>query len=227
MNLTSKIKDPTEAKRRRMVEKYVMERGIDDKTVIDAMLSVPRHLFVESALSERAYDDHATPIGNGQTITQPYTVALLAQEASLTGGECILEVGTGSGYTASILALLCERVYTIERINSLSNRARKIFNKLGYKNIVCLTGDGTVGASKHAPYDAIVVTAGAPEIPVPLAKQLKIGSRMVIPLDNGSGQTMTVVTRTGEDRFKVDKKGECSFVPLIGKHGWNETQRRS
>jgi protein-L-isoaspartate(D-aspartate) O-methyltransferase len=222
MSLTRKIKDPTDAKRRRMVEDYVMAKGVDDKRVIEAMLKVPRHLFVEPALAELAYNDHATPIGSGQTITQPYTVAILAQEAELKGDECVLEVGTGSGYTTSILALLCQRVYTIERINSLSNKARKIFNKLGYNNIVCFTGDGTIGIAKHAPYDAIVVTAGAPKVPIPLAKQLKPQARMVIPLDNGTGQIMTVVTRTKGMHFKVDKKADCSFVPLIGKHGWSK-----
>lgn len=216
--------DPYERRRAEMVARYVQARGVNDARTLAAMRAVPRHLFVEPALRDHAYEDFAGPIGGGQTITQPYTVGLLAQLARLSGSEKVLEIGTGSGYTAAVLAALAERVYTIERITALSNQARKVFNSLGYKNIVCLTGDGTVGVERYAPYDVIVVTAGAPEIPQPLARQLAEGGRMILPVRDGEGQRLMVVERAGE-RFKVTRKAQCLFVPLIGRHGWEERAR--
>ena len=209
------------ARRRRMVDDFLVARGITDQRVIEAMRRVPRHMFVDPALADRAYDDYAAPIGNGQTISQPYTVGFMTQLAGLKGDETVLEVGTGSGYQAAVLSRLAEKVFTIERINSLSNRARKIFNQLRVSNIVCLVGDGTLGAKKYAPYDVIIVTAGSPGIPVPLAKQLKDGGRMVVPVSDGDEQKIHVVKRSGE-RFVVTKKERCSFVPLVGEHGWKE-----
>ncbi len=213
--------DLYEAKRHSMVERFVKGLGITNEKVLEAMRATPRHMFVEPALAGRAYEDYAAPIGSGQTITQPYTVGLLAQTAELTGEEKVLEVGTGSGYTAAVLGQLADRVYTIEKIKALSNNARKVFNRLNYKNIVCLAGDGTKGSAKYAPYDAIVVTAGSPAIPVPLAKQLVEGGRMVIPIGSGKQQSLHLIRRNGE-RFVVKKIEECSFVPLLGEHGWKE-----
>lgn len=213
--------DIYEAKRHTMVERFVKGLGVTDEKVLDAMRKIPRHMFVQPALASRAYDDYAAPIGSGQTITKPYTVGLLAQTAQLTGKEKVLEVGTGSGYTAAALGLLSDKVYTIEKIKALSNSARKVFNRLNYKNIVCLTGDGTKGSAKYSPYDVIVVTAGSPTIPSPLARQLKQGGRMVIPVGNGKQQSLHLIRRKGE-RFVVVKIEECSFVPLMGEHGWKE-----
>ncbi len=209
-----------------MVDLFVSGQGITDRKTLEAMREIPRHLFVDPALALRAYDDYAAPIGSGQTISKPYTVGLLAQSASLTGNETLLEIGTGSGYQAAVLSQLVDRVITVERINALSNQARKLFNQLNYKNIVCMVADGTVGCAKYAPYDAIVVTAGAPEIPKPLAKQLRDGGRMVVPVGNGAEQVLHLVVRDG-DRFKVTKKGPCSFVPLLGKHGWKQKPARN
>jgi protein-L-isoaspartate(D-aspartate) O-methyltransferase len=204
-----------------MVERFVKGLGITDKRVLEAMRKTPRHMFVEPAMADLAYEDHAAPIGLGQTITQPYTVGLLAQTAELTDKDKVLEVGTGSGYTAAVLGQLAEKVYTIEKIKALSNNARKVFNQLNYKNIVCLAGDGTKGSAKYAPYDAIIVTAGSPTIPVPLARQLVEGGRMVIPIGSGKQQSLHLIRRQGE-RFVVKKTEECSFVPLLGEHGWKE-----
>lgn len=204
-----------------MVERLVYRLGVTDERVLEAMREAPRHLFVETALADRAYDDYAAPIGSGQTISQPHTVGLLAQTAELSGKEKALEVGTGSGYQAAVLAKLVDKLYTIERIKALSNKARKIFNQLNYKNIVCLAGDGTTGSARYAPYDVIVVTAGSPIIPTPLAKQLTEGGRMVIPIGDSKQQSLYLIRRKG-NRFIVIKKEPCSFVPLLGKHGWKE-----
>jgi len=180
---------------------------------------------VRRAQADSAYEDRPLPIGYGQTISQPYTVGLMTQLASLSGDEKVLEIGTGSGYQTAVLSALADRVYTVERINALSNRARKVFNELRISNVVCLVGDGTIGAKKHAPYDVIIVTAGAPEIPVPLAKQLKDGGRMIVPAGEGSGQRILLIKRAGS-RFMVTKKEGCSFVPLLGEHGWKEKPAR-
>jgi len=202
------------------VEEHVCKMGVSDERVLEAMRLIPRHLFVDPALAHRAYDDWAGPIGSGQTISQPYMVGMLAQHATLTGTEKVLEIGTGSGYQTAVLASLSDTVYTMERFNFLSNSARKIFNELNFKNIVCMVGDGSSGMPSQAPFDAIVVTAGSPRIPEPLALQLAEGGRMVIPVGDGEEQRLCVVTRQGE-RFQVSKKQPCSFVPLVGKHGWD------
>jgi len=206
-----------------MVERLVSARGIVDKEVLNAMRTIPRHVFVDQALADRAYDDYAAPIGDGQTLSQPYMVGLLLQTAKIGRSDTVLEVGTGSGYTTALLGALAERVYTIERINSLSNRARKIFNRFYYKNIVCIVGDGSMGSARYAPFDAIVVTAGAPRIPMPLARQLGEGGRMVIPVGEEKNQTLNLVIRKG-NRFAVTRIEPCSFVPLVGKHGYETKQ---
>ena len=204
-------------KRKRMVDSHVRAMGVTDEKVLEVMRHLPRHLFVDPAMADRAYDDYAGPIGAGQTISQPLMAGLLAQYACLTGSERTLEIGTGSGYQTAILASLSDTVYTIERFNALSNKARKVFNTLNFKNIVCLVGDGSGGAPKKAPFDVIVVTAGSPRIPEPLALQLSEGGRMVIPV-GGREQRLCVVTRKG-NRFLVSRKQPCEFVPLVGEHG--------
>jgi protein-L-isoaspartate(D-aspartate) O-methyltransferase len=206
------------AKRGRMVE-ALRARGITDERVLSAIGSIPRHLFVESALADRAYEAATPPIGHGQTLSSPYTVALMTQMAQLTGAETALEVGTGSGYQGAVLAKLVERLITVERINDLSNRARKIFNELGLSNVACVVGDGTVGVARYAPYDVILVTASGPEIPKPLASQLAEGGRMVAPVKEGGEERLHLVRRI-DGRFKVTRGEVCAFVPLLGKHGF-------
>ena len=213
--------DKYASRRKSMVEDFVRNMGVTDEKVLEAMRKIPRHLFMDPALEDRAYDDWAGPIGSGQTISQPYTVGMLAQLAKLTGKEKTLEIGTGSGYQTAVLASLSDSVMTVERFADLSNSARKVFNRLNFKNIICIIGDGSLGLPKHAPFDVIVVTAGSPKIPEPLALQLSEGGRMVIPVGDQSGQRLHVVTRKG-DRFLVARKEPCSFVPLVGEHGWNQ-----
>ncbi len=208
-----------EKARARMVSEQLVGRGIDDPRVLAAMARVPRHLFVEDALRGQAYGDYPLPIGRGQTISQPFIVALMTQALKLAGHERVLEIGTGSGYQAAILSLLCERVFTVERIDTLLSRARKLFDQLHYINILSRLDDGTVGWAEHCPYDAIMVTAGGPRVPEPLLEQLADPGRLVIPVGDRHVQELTLVRR---------KDGELSreiiesvrFVDLVGTHGW-------
>jgi protein-L-isoaspartate(D-aspartate) O-methyltransferase len=211
-----------EYERDRMVSEQLIQRGITDQRVIAAFRKVPRHIFVEEPLQDRAYEDHPLPIGFGQTISQPYMVGLMTQILALHGNERVLEIGTGSGYQAAILAELAERVYTIERIKRLAERAEKIlYDELKYKNIVIIVGDGTYGVPQYAPFDRIIVTAGAPDIPKTLINQLADGGRLVIPKGDRYVQTLTVVDKKGEE-LVISYEGGCVFVPLIGKYGWQE-----
>jgi protein-L-isoaspartate(D-aspartate) O-methyltransferase len=202
-----------------MIEEQLVARGITDPRVLDAMRTVPRHLFVEDAMQAHAYGDFPLPIGSGQTISQPYIVALMTLALHLTGIERILEIGTGSGYHAAILSRLCQKVYTVERIDGLVSRARKVFDKLRYYNIVSRIDDGTVGWPSEAPFDAIVVTAGGPRIPEPLLDQLADPGRLVLP---GGGQLVQdlplVETRDGD--ITLSTLEQVRFVDLIGAHGW-------
>ncbi len=207
--------------RERMVKEQIYARGIRDKRVLNAMLKVPRHLFVDKGLRDSAYSDHPLPIGEGQTISQPYIVALMTEALSLKGDEKVLEIGTGSGYQTAILAELCKEVYTIERIPILSIRAQKLLRGLGYKNIFFKIGDGTKGWEEYAPYDGIIVTAAAKTIPKPYLDQLADGGRLVIPVGDAFSQDLIVVTREG-NKFKEKSLGGCRFVKLIGEHGWKE-----
>lgn len=204
--------------RREMIE-LLKERGIDDERLLQAMGKVERHLFVSEPFVSRAYDDTALPIAKQQTISQPYTVAFMTQELSIKPGTKVLEIGTGSGYQAAILAEMGCKVYTIERHVDLLMQARKMFERMGYR-IASKAGDGTVGWSEFAPYDAIVVTAAAPEVPDPLLKQLADGGRLVIPVGDLDIQDLHVITRNRDTFEKKEIRG-FKFVPLIGKKGWN------
>ena len=203
-----------------MVESQIIPRGIRDERVIEAMLTVPRERFVEEGLKEQAYGDYPLPIGEGQTISQPYIVALMTESLALEGHERVLEIGTGSGYQTSILALLAEKVYSIERITAIASRARKLFDEAHCSNVVIRIGDGTDGWPEEAPFEAIIVTAASPEVPDTLLKQLSEGGRMVIPVGSEFEQTLLKVTRRG-GRFIKESMGGCRFVKLIGRHGWS------
>ncbi|MBW1721979.1 MAG: protein-L-isoaspartate(D-aspartate) O-methyltransferase [Deltaproteobacteria bacterium] len=207
--------------RERMVKNQLIPRGITDENVLRAMGKIHRHLFVEEALVGEAYNDHPLPIGHKQTISQPYIVALMTQALELTGKERTLELGTGSGYQTAVLAELSRTVYTIERIRPLLERAKEILDRLGYTNILYRACDGTLGWKEFSPYDAIIVTAGAPKIPDPLLEQLAEGGRLVIPIGNKFGQDLIKVVRT-KNRFERENLGGCRFVDLIGVHGWKE-----
>ncbi len=206
--------------RERMVEKDICPRGIKDQRVLDALLKVPRHLFVGDAHRMSAYEDHPLSIGEGQTISQPYIVALMTEALKLTGSETVLEIGTGSGYQTTILAELAARVYSIERIPSLTGRARKVMDTLGYNNVLVKLSDGTLGWDEYAPYDRILVTAGAPSVPEPLIDQLAPGGILVIPVGTNSLQELVRVTKGEDGSIKEDRMGSCVFVRLVGKHGW-------
>jgi protein-L-isoaspartate(D-aspartate) O-methyltransferase len=205
--------------RRRMVEAHLTARGIADPEVLRAMGRVPRHLFVDEALRDRAYSDAALPIGHDQTISQPLMVATMSQALQLEGGEKVLEIGSGSGYQTAILAELAERVFSVERIAALYRRARALLDRLGYHNVVLRHGDGTLGWADHAPYDAIVVTAGAPHVPRELREQLAIGGRLVIPVGERQQQTLLRITR-GAAADRRELLGGCVFVSLVGSDGW-------
>lgn len=209
-----------EIARRRMVETQIVARGISDRRVIEAMLKVPRHIFVEEAMSAQTYCDSSLPIGEKQTISQPYMVALMTELLQLTGTEKVLEIGTGSGYQSAILATLADRIYTIERIRHLALRARRALDSLGLLNVNIRVGDGTEGWAEEAPFDAIIVTAGAPDVPDALKSQLKLGGRLVIPVGNLSEQTLTKVTRKEDGSYVTETSVACRFVNLIGKFGW-------
>jgi protein-L-isoaspartate(D-aspartate) O-methyltransferase len=207
--------------RERMVRTQLLPRGIRDQGVLESMRKVPRHLFVGEDLREEAYDDHPIPIGHRQTISQPYIVALMTEALELTGPEKTLEIGTGSGYQTAVLAELSKEVYTVERIPELLERAEAVLAGLGYTNIHLKAFDGTLGWDEHMPYDAIMVTAGAPSVPKPLREQLAQGGRMVIPVGDRHSQELVKIRRSG-DRFDESRLGGCRFVDLIGLHGWKD-----
>lgn len=202
-----------------MIARQLLGRGILDKRVLQAMRTVPRHAFVPEAMREKAYEDGPLAIGQGQTISQPYMVALMSEMLELKGTERVLEVGTGSGYQAAILGLLARRVVSIERHEPLAQKAAAILGKLGIKNVVVQVGDGTMGAPDHAPFDAIIVTAGGPHVPDSLVDQLAVGGRLVCPVGPRDGQRIVRIRRT--ERGIIEEEGiRCAFVPLIGEEGW-------
>jgi len=208
-----------EKARHRMVEEQLIARGIRDARVLEAMRKVPRHLFVEEALWDRAYGDHALPIGEKQTISQPYMVARMTEALDLTGAEKVLEIGTGSGYQTAILSELAARVCSIERVRSLFEKARASLNRLRYFNVTFKLFDGTYGWPEEAPFDAIIVTAGAPEVPPSLVDQLKPGGRLVIPVGDRVNQVLNKIVKTPGDLVTTHLTG-CVFVPLVGAFGW-------
>ncbi len=205
--------------RLKMVEEQITSRGIKEARLIAAMKKIPRHLFVEEALQSQVYTDHPLPIGEKQTISQPYMVALMTEALLLTGKERVLEIGTGSGYQTAILAELSEKVFSIERIRPLAIRARKLLYELGYFNVEIKIFDGTLGWGGESPFDAILVTAGSPDIPQPLIDQLAPGGRLVIPVGDALIQELYRLTKT-EAGVKKEDLGGCRFVKLIGEYGW-------
>jgi protein-L-isoaspartate(D-aspartate) O-methyltransferase len=208
-----------ERERQQMVKYQLRQRGIRDPRVLAAVEKVPRHRFLSDPDDPSAYADYPLPIGSGQTISQPYMVALMTETLRLSGDEVVLEVGTGSGYQAAILAELARQVYTIERFSGLAERARSVLQELGYTNVEVLVGDGTEGHPHKAPYDRILVTAGAPNVTQPWLDQLKDGGRLVLPLGDRWGQTLTVVTKR-EGKTTEEAICGCVFVPLVGRYGW-------
>jgi protein-L-isoaspartate(D-aspartate) O-methyltransferase len=208
-------------RREKMVRTQMEKRGIKEPRVLEAFRKIPRHLFMPEGIRGRAYEDGPLPIGQGQTISQPYTVARMTEALELTGKEIVLEIGTGSGYQAAILAELAEWVYSVERIRDLSTGARKILDELGYHNVAIMVGDGTLGWRDHAPYDRVIVTAGAPEIPRPLVEQLKEDGVMVIPVGDTHTQNMIVGRKKG-GKLETTDIGPYRFVELIGTHGWDK-----
>lgn len=213
-----------EKERLQMVQNQLIRRGIKDERVLEAMRSVPRHRFVPETLRESAYHDTPLSIGEGQTISQPYMVALMTECLRLNGSEAILEIGTGSGYQTAILAELASTIYTIERIDVLSAGAQLVLGELGYKNIHFHIGDGTHGWPEEGPFDGIIVTAGAPDISQVLINQLKVNGIMVIPVGSRYTQTLYQVIKR-KDKVEKEDVTLCIFVPLVGDHGWKEDER--
>ena len=216
-------KDATDMaqQRRRMVEQQIAARGVRDPGVLDAMARVPRERFVSDALAPRAYDDSPLPIGQGQTISQPYIVALMLEAAALTPSDRVLEIGAGSGYASAIASLLSDRVVAIERHPQLAELARERMHRLGYRNVEIHCGDGSGGWPDAAPFDAILVAAAGPRIPEPLRDQLAIGGRLVMPIGEATfDQHLIQLTRLGDTEFRERDLGGVVFVPLIGSHGW-------
>lgn len=208
-----------EAAREAMVGTQIERRGVREARVLDAMRTVPRHRFVEAHLQLHAYEDRPLPIGEGQTISQPYMVAVMTEALGVRGGDRVLEIGTGSGYQTAVLASLAGEVVSIERHAPLAARARTVLADLGFANVHVVVGDGSGGWPERAPYDRIMVTAGAPAVPDTLRDQLAPGGRLVIPVGPSSLQHVTVIDRT-TDGFTVRTGDACVFVPLVGKHGW-------
>ncbi len=210
-----------ESLRNEMVETQLVRRGLTDEAVLEAMREVPRHLFVAPGMESRAYGDHALPIGEGQTISQPFMVALMTQALKLTGSERVLEIGTGSGYQTAVLSKLAEQVFSIERVESLTARARTILEDLGASNVAIRIGDGTIGWKEFEPYDRIIVTAGAPEVPPSLEEQLGDPGIMAVPVGSQGLQQLRIVVKN-QGKVSVRDAGGCVFVPLVGREGWSK-----
>ncbi len=209
-----------EIARKRMVHEQIVAQGITSPRVIETMLKVPRHLFVQEAMADQAYSDNPLPIGEKQTISQPFMVALMTELLALQPRDNVLEIGTGSGYQTAILASLCSRVWTIERIRSLAMQARKALDSLHLLNVNIKVGDGTMGWPEEAPFDAILVTAGAPAVPEALAAQLTPGGRLVIPVGTELDQAILTIRKQADGTLVRETGVTCRFVPLIGRQGW-------
>jgi protein-L-isoaspartate(D-aspartate) O-methyltransferase len=208
------------AQRRALINR-LQERGIRDMNVLQAFDRVPRHLFVPQAVAHRAYEDSPLPIGFGQTASQPSLQALYMQMLEIGRNDKVLEIGTGSGFQTAILALLADRVYSVERIRDLSTRSRDLLDGMRMSNVALLVGDGTIGWSRYAPYDAILVAAGGPEVPQPLLEQMADGGRMLVPVGTREAQRLVMVRRLG-DQYQYEDVLDCTFVPLLGRFGWAE-----
>jgi protein-L-isoaspartate(D-aspartate) O-methyltransferase len=207
--------------RRIMVESQIRKRGVKDERVLQAMLTIPRHEFVPESLRDSAYADEPLGIGGGQTISQPYIVASMSAALSLSASEKVLEIGTGSGYQAAVLSGLARDIYTVESRPELARSAAERLERLGFHNVHVHSGDGTLGLKELAPFDAIVVTAAAPDLPRPLLEQLDDGGRMVIPIGAEDHQHLMLVRRNGNE-FSSERRESCRFVPLLGRYGWKE-----
>lgn len=207
--------------REKMVREQLISRDIHNEKVLTAFRKVPRHKFVPGDLEKSAYEDRPLPVGEDQTISQPYIVALMTEILDITPEDRILEIGTGSGYQSAILAELAKEVNSIERFQVLAKRSQDLLLELGYKNIKIKTGDGTLGWQEYAPYDAIIITAAAPKIPQPLIEQLKPEGLMVLPIGAGLSQSLTLVQKINA-KLKFRELCSCTFVPLIGEYGWKE-----
>jgi protein-L-isoaspartate(D-aspartate) O-methyltransferase len=207
--------------REKMVNTQIEARGVRDQRVLDAMRKVPRHVFVSEALQDQAYGDFPLPIGEGQTISQPFIVAEMTQALGLTPDDTVLEIGTGSGYQTAILAELAYKVYTIERVRELFIATRKLLDQLKYHNVVAKCSDGTLGWQDESPFDAIIVTAGSPEVPEALVNQLKNGGRLVVPVGGKHTQSLLRMVKHS-DGVRKTNLGGCRFVKLIGNHGWKD-----
>ncbi len=206
-----------------MVEKQLRERGIRDERVLEAMAAVPRELFVDPAFVSRAYGDHALPTGEGQTISQPYIVARMLEVARLEPGHRVLEIGTGTGYQTALLARLCERVFSVERVPSLLRAAQKRLDQLGVRGVALRHGDGSLGWQEFAPYARVLVAAAAPRVPDALRNQLGERGVLVIPVGDASRQHLEVWERESADRWRHVRLGECRFVPLVGRDAWADS----
>lgn len=206
--------------RQRMVQEQIARRGVSDSKVLEAMRSVPRHLFISPTLQANAYDDNPLPIGEGQTISQPYIVALMIQAAQVDSSSKVLEIGTGSGYAAAVLSRIAKEVHTIERLPGLAKKAAEVLTALDYGNVHVHVGDGSLGLPEQGPYDAIIVTAGAPVVPLSFSSQLNVGGRIIIPVGDALSQELLRLRKTAENTFSQEVIEFVRFVPLIGKEGW-------
>jgi protein-L-isoaspartate(D-aspartate) O-methyltransferase len=218
--------DASTVERRNMIETQIRKRGVSSPRVLEAMAAVPRHEFVPAKFRDYAYADKPLPIGEGQTISQPYMVAAMTEALELTGSECVLEIGTGSGYQAAVLSLLVRQVITVESHTSLALASQERLTNLGYANVHVHNGDGSAGFADAAPYDAILVTAGAPEIPRIFASQLREGGRVVIPVGDRDNQEL-VQARLENGELKSRALFNCKFVPLLGRYGWTRLDGKS
>jgi protein-L-isoaspartate(D-aspartate) O-methyltransferase len=206
--------------RRNMVDRQIRGKGIADPRVLEAMSQVPRHLFVEEALRGQAYGEATLPIGERQTISQPFMVARMSEALLLRGSEKVLEIGTGSGYQTAVLARLAGRIFSVERLPDLARRARRLLDAIGCANVHVRVSDGTLGWEEEAPFEAIIVTAGSPSVPPQYRQQLAVGGRLIIPVGGRGGQTLKRITRTSQTAFREEDLLDCRFVPLVGEHGW-------